>query len=324
MYKCHPLLIGTKENADMDIGRILSRAWEILWKHKVLWIFGIFAGCASTSGGPGNASYTWQTESPKAFEQFSRGFQEIPPAVLATGAILLILGVLLLIVLAIFLGTIGNIGIIKATSQAEEGQEEFTFGGVFNDSLPYFWRVFLLNLLVGVAAFLAILLFIILGVIGSIVTLGIGALCFVPLLCLLAPLGWLLNIFVQQSSIAIVVENLGIMDGLERGWEVFKANLGYMIVMGLILFLGVGLIGGFIISLPVGIIVIPAIFGTVLGGASTGAGLMVAGLCFVLYLPVFIVLNGLLRGYIQASWTLTFLQATDSSQELMEVSEASV
>jgi len=54
----------------MDIGRILSRAWEILWKNKVLWIFGIFAGCASTSGGPGNASYTWQTESPEAFEQF--------------------------------------------------------------------------------------------------------------------------------------------------------------------------------------------------------------------------------------------------------------
>jgi hypothetical protein len=316
-------MIGTKENADMDIGRILSRAWEILWKNKVLWIFGIFAGCASTSGGPGNASYTWQTESPEAFEQFSRGFQEIPPVILAMGVIVFILGILLLVVLAIFLGTIGNIGIIKATSQAEEGQEKFTFGEVFNDSLPYFWRVFLLNLLVGVVAFLAILSFVILGIFGSIVTLGLGALCFVPLLCLLAPLGWLVSIFVQQSNVAIVVENLGIMDGLGRGWDVFKTNLGYMIVMGLILFIGVGLIGGFIIGMPVALIVVPAIFGTALGGASTGAGLMLAGLCFVLYLPVLIVLNGLLRGYIQASWTLTFLQVTDTGQELTEFSEAS-
>ena len=31
----------------MDIGSVLSRAWQIIWKHKVLWIFGILAGCAN-------------------------------------------------------------------------------------------------------------------------------------------------------------------------------------------------------------------------------------------------------------------------------------
>ena len=35
----------------MDYGEVLSRAWRIIWKHKVLWIFGIMAGCTSGSGG---------------------------------------------------------------------------------------------------------------------------------------------------------------------------------------------------------------------------------------------------------------------------------
>jgi hypothetical protein len=46
----------------MNIGEVLSRAWKITWKYKVLWIFGILAGCASGggSGGGGNGlSYTY-------------------------------------------------------------------------------------------------------------------------------------------------------------------------------------------------------------------------------------------------------------------------
>ena len=29
----------------MDYGYALIRAWKITWKYKVLWIFGILAGC---------------------------------------------------------------------------------------------------------------------------------------------------------------------------------------------------------------------------------------------------------------------------------------
>ena len=35
----------------MEIGEVLSRAWQIIWKHKVLWIFGILASCSSSNFG---------------------------------------------------------------------------------------------------------------------------------------------------------------------------------------------------------------------------------------------------------------------------------
>jgi hypothetical protein len=37
----------------MDYGEVLTRAWQIIWKHKVLWIFGIFAGCSGQGGSTG-------------------------------------------------------------------------------------------------------------------------------------------------------------------------------------------------------------------------------------------------------------------------------
>ena len=33
----------------MDFGKILSRAWHIIWNNKIIWLFGIFA---SFLGGP--------------------------------------------------------------------------------------------------------------------------------------------------------------------------------------------------------------------------------------------------------------------------------
>jgi hypothetical protein len=133
----------------------------------------------------------------------------------------------------------------------------------------------------------------------------------VPLLCLLVPIGWVVAVIVEQANIAMVVENLGIGAGLQRGWDVFRNNLGPVIVMALILMLGVSLIGGFIIGLPLVFIIIPAAFGAMSNAPRiAGGSWLVAGLCLVAYLPVLILLNGVLRSFIESAWTLTFLDLT--------------
>lgn len=38
----------------MDFGEVLTRAWRIVWKFKILWIFGIFASCGTHNGGSFN------------------------------------------------------------------------------------------------------------------------------------------------------------------------------------------------------------------------------------------------------------------------------
>jgi hypothetical protein len=310
----------------MDYGDVLKRAWQIIWKHKVLWIFGILAGCSGGGGGGGanNFRSSYQGgESSQQFQPFVDQFQNIPQWMVALFVIILIVVVLLLVVVSIFLGTIGRVGLVRGTQQAEGGAAALTFGELFSGSMPYFWRVFGLNLLVGLAIAVIGVLFAILAIAGTVVTLGLGALCLIPLICVLVPVVWFVSVIVEQASIAIVVENLGVMDGLRRGWELVRANLGTMIVMALILLLGVNVIGGLIIGLPVVLIVIPALVGGAIGGdRALGSGLIFALVCFVAYLPVLLVLSGILRGYIETAWTLTFLRLTAKPAELQVTAEA--
>lgn len=309
----------------MDFGEVLSRAWQVIWKHKVLWIFGILAGCSSTGGAPGNFRVSVQRQaSPEVQRYFDQFFARVPSWQIALIVGILVLIVLVLIVLAIFLSTVGRIGLIRGTRQVDQEVEPLIFGELFNGSLPYFWRVFGLNLLVGIAGFVLALFIIVPLAIFAIVTLGIGLLCIIPLICILIPIGWLVGIIIEQANIAIVIEDEGILAGLQHGWEIFQSNLGAMIVMALILYLGVGLIGGFIIWLPLALVAAPFITGLLVGtNQSVGGGFVLSALCFVAYIPVLIILNGILRGYIESAWTLTYLRLrSKTSQEPQPLPES--
>lgn len=219
------------------------------------------------------------------------------------------LAVLLLIVISIFLGTIGRIGLIKGSYQAEMGAEKLAFGELFSTSLPYFWRVFGLSFLIGLAFFLLIIPLVLLGVI----TAGVALVCLIPLICLLIPVGLAVGILIEQANRAIVLEDLGIIDGLKRGWEIFRANIWQVIVMALILF-GISLVLGIIIALPILIVVFPTIFAFAMGEGRSFTPLYIALACICLYAPISWVLNGILNTFTHSAWTLTYLRLTQKPE----------
>jgi hypothetical protein len=179
---------------------------------------------------------------------------------------------------------------------------------------PYFWRILGLNLLIGVGFFVLILVLVFFFIFASVITIGIGLICLIPLICLLIPAFWVLATFVEMANVAVVVEDLNIIDGIKRGWEVFKDNLGSMVLMGLVLVLG-GFIVGMIIALPLIITMIPLMISVIAyasgdSSAFAGTGAIISGLCCMGYFPVLIVLSGIMRAYISSAWTLTFLRLT--------------
>jgi hypothetical protein len=307
--------MGIKGELEMNYGEVLTRAWQIIWRHKILWIFGILAGCGNAGGGGGsNANVSYQQEAPpdvqRYFDQFFASL-DTWQIVLIVGSIILV--ALILLALVIFLGTIGRVGLVRGTLEAEASIERMSFGDLFRQSLPYFWRVFGLNLLFGLVSFIVVILLFLLFLPLVVITIGLAALCFVPLVCILVPLGLFISLIVQQSGIAIVVEDVGIREGLRRGWAVVRDNLGPMILMGLILVIGVFGIGSFIIGLPFLFIISPAVLAAIFqqpGGAGNllEGGLLVSALCFLGYLPVLLVLSGILRSYYESAWTLTYLR----------------
>lgn len=310
----------------MDFGEVLSRAWKIIWKHKVLWIFGILASCGQGGGGGGGGGGgqsgvdfsggdvtlpPWMENFGNNMEHFFNNLQPLQIILIIIAGIVISL-ILWFIFLA--LSTIGTIGVIDGTREADRGTEKLTFGQIFNATKPYFWRVLLFNFLFGLVMFVLILILVIGLVFLAIGTLGIALICIIPLICLMVPIGWAINVLIIQTNIAIVIEDLSIIDGLKRGWEVSVENIGSVLVMALILMVGGGIIG-LILAVPIFMAFFPLLAGLIAGSAASsanffGGGLIVSAICFISYLPVLILLNGILQTYIYSAWTLTYLRLT--------------
>jgi hypothetical protein len=296
---------------NFNFGEVLTRAWQITWKYKVLWIFGILAGCTNGGGGGGgNTGYSGPSEDwnvPPEIQRFVSSMEDFVYWVADNLWIFIIIGLvfLLLIIISVFLGTIGRIGLIKGSFEAEMGAEKLALGELFSTSMPYFWRVFGLSFLIGLAFFVLIIPLVLVGVL----TAGVGFLCLLPLICILIPVSWAVGVIIEQSNRAIVIENLSLFDGLKRGWEISKSNIGPLIVMGLILF-GITFVLGIIIALPIFIVVFPTIFAFAMGEGQSFTPIYIALACLCLYTPISWLLNGILTTYTQSAWTLTYLRLT--------------
>ncbi len=296
----------------MDFGEVLTKAWKIIWKYKILWLFGIFASCSGGGGGGGGGGSS-------SGVQYSgdpyNNMNYIEPW--AIGLIIAAAVLLMIIIIAIVMAvsTVGRIGLVQGTQLADADDDtQITFGGLFSSMKPYFWRVLGLNLLIGLGFFVIIMILIFIMIFGAIFTLGIGLICLLPLFCLLIPVFWVLTTFIEMANVAVVVEDLSVIDGIKRGWEVFKDNLGEMVLMGLILVFG-GMIVGFIIAMPMILTMIPlmmGVFAAIMGdtAALAAGGVIISGICCLAYLPVLIVISGIIRAYIGTAWTLTYLRLT--------------
>lgn len=310
----------------MDFGEVLTRAWNITWKHKILWLFGILASCGRSAGnfggggGNGQPSVQYQVgpnEIPlppgiqRIFDAIQQVLDRLSPGQIALIVLAVFAVGLFLTAVFVVLSTIGKVGLVKGALMAETSTTPITFGNVFQATKPFFWRMLGLNLLV--AAVFLVLGFLVAGFVAvvTIFTLGIGLLCLLPLLCLLIPLSWLLAIVIEQAQIALVVEDLDVIAAIQRGLEVVRENVGEMILMGLVLVLGVGLLAGWLIALPVIFIIVPVVVGFISQNQNAiGGGLALALTCLVLYFPVYLALQGMLKTFIESSWTLTFLRLT--------------
>lgn len=309
----------------MNYGDVLSKAWKIIWKHKILWLFGVLVGCSASSGGggggssgggAGGGSSNWNVQpgsssflapsTQRALEDFFQFLASIPWWVWVGLVIGLVVLGFILSVLFLMAGSLGQAGVIKGTGMADEAdldEPPLSFGAVFTALKPHYWKVFLLNLGFRLAGFILGLILVVPIILLAVCTCCLG-------LFLLIPIGWLIDVMLNFTTIAIVEEELGVFEAIGRAWHVITRNLVKVLVMFLILSVG-GLIVGVIISLPLLLILIPVGANLVFtAGQSVTVGLILSGLLSLVLIPLLIFLGGVLKAYILASWTLTYRRLT--------------
>jgi hypothetical protein len=199
-----------------------------------------------------------------------------------------------------------TIGVLRA----ERGAEKLSFMELIRESFPFFWRLLGLMLLFAVGIMLVMFAFSALQMIFSVVTLGIGSICLAPLSLLTYPLFFVWYVCMEQSMAAIVVDNMNVLDAAKQGWQVFRENMGAVVVIGLILYLGVSLIAGIaMIPMMVPFFALPFAIGV---EEFNRAILLVAGVCAAIYLPVFAIFQGAMMALMKSGWILTYLRLTRS------------
>jgi hypothetical protein len=194
---------------------------------------------------------------------------------------------------------------------------------LLRDSLPYFWRVLGIFLLVWVGVFGVVFVFLACISVLSVVTLGFGALCAFPLFILFIPVAILVYALVELGMSAVVVDNLGALQALRRAWDLTKQNLGAVTILSILIYLG-SMVMSMIVSIPM---LIPMF------GLFTNAGMQPdpqifenvfrnMALWMLAFSPLYAILQGILLTFMQSIWTLAYMRLVkpqDNIPALVEV-----
>lgn len=249
----------------MSYGAILSRAAQITWRHKVLWLFGLLASLGNRF--QSNVDYDYL---PPELQHWLGDFMTSP------WVIPVLLFFLLLALAMVVLAALGRAALVDQVNWIEEGGTG-TLAGGWQAARRYGWRVFWIGFLLGLPSLLLImaglmpLLLLTLPLVvdalrGVPVTpptedllLGITFGCFLPACCLAVVLAVVLDLLRTLAERVCILEDYGIWESITGGWRLMRAQVGQVAVLWLILVLAGLLLVIAIIVVVVVVLVFPAI-----------------------------------------------------------------
>jgi len=294
----------------MDYGKVLRRAWNIVWEHKFLILLGVLVALSGGGGSGVSASgagnFDWGAQGPRVPPPRELPeFPEMPelgrdlgiPVLPAIVLIVVLIGLALLLGLVVWVvSTIARGGLIAGVDAIDAGSPS-SFGPAWNAGWRKGWTLLgigILPTIPGLVVFLA-------GLAGMGIALDLGrafegqvgvrsvfglAAVLVALACVAMPFVVLLSVLRTFANRACVLEGLGVTDAYRRGLAVLINNIGPAVVV-LLIQIGIDVLLGIAMILP---------------------GIMIA-LCCVLW-PLFLLIRGAIAAYFSTLWTLAWREWT--------------
>lgn len=304
----------------MDYTAILKKSWNVTWRFKILWLFGLFAGAGGGSLGGGSSSWRGNSTSMQGLPNGMSTAQV--QAFVERHSFVLIVAALFLVLLGLFffiISVAARGGLIHLVNEAEEGREVRASAG-WHAGFSKWWRVFgvgfladlpIVILVMVLAAFVAVIGF------GAYVSSrgtgqGIGAALatgFVGLCCVgvvffaaVAFLGVTLGITKELAFRYVVLEDRRVIEALKAGWRDLWAKRGSFVMY--LIQVGVGIAFGVVVAIVAVMTLVP-------GGVLIFMGSVPAGaLLVVLAVLVLMVPSAVYGAFYHAVWTIFFRRMT--------------
>jgi len=309
----------------MDLGYILRRAWEVTWRHKVLWLFGFLVALGSGTLAQSNVNYKSTTgELPPEVQHTIYEFVTSPYFVVAIVALVL-LGIVIGLVLA-FVGALGRAALVDQVREAEEDGTPSASAG-FQAGRQHTWPVFLIRFLLRLPVGMLILVGAVPTLVGVfsmvsslrpgaspssdiLLTLGSTFACLFPTVCLALLLSIPLGVLERLSIRACVLEGRPLGESFRRGWSVLTDNLGAIALLWLIL-VGIGIGVALVVGLPLAmvsfVVLVPVLLTTIF------SSILAVALMFVVSLVVWLIgaaIRSVAETFTSATWTLAYRELT--------------
>jgi hypothetical protein len=323
--------------------KILKRAFNITVNYRALWIFGILLALTTGSGsGNGGSTNTHGSSTPSApnfnWQNPFSGFPNVAPEVinLWIGAAI---GLACLVMILIVVGTIARYvsetALIRMVdAQENSGEKQSVRQGFRLGWSRMAWKMFLMDVLVGLSFTIIFLLLFALAalpllvwltqntpleVLGTIISAGLILL----LIFALIVTGLAVTLILLFARRICALEDLGPIASLRRGYQMVRQRLSDVVMMGVMMF-GIGLLW-VIVTIPVilAVIIVAAVIsglpalliGSIVGIFTQGATPWIAAA--IVGVPIFliiVIIPGALMGgwqqvFTSSAWTLTYREA---------------
>ena len=314
----------------MDYGELVTRAWNITWKNKFLWVLGFLAALTSAGSNSNSFQYTMDESD----------FVNNPEMAAQMGAMVMVMMCVFMIIGLILwlLSVAARGGLIDGVNRIDDG-ETITLGEAFSAGTSKIWRLIgvyilaylpliLISFVIGIVAVMAIGGSVALGTLAQnpeeaalaiAGSMGILGLCLCLLICALIPIGLVLYFIAEFGARAAVMEDMGVVESIKKGWQVFKDNLGPVILLWLLV-----VVAGLIIGVVLGIVLIPfslivfaPAFVSAFSGDGAFSGLSIAwaiggSLCLGI---IGALLMSVVQTWFSAIWTLAYKEFIGKSPD---------
>lgn len=295
-----------------DLGDVLTRMVKIGWKHKVLWLWQMLPGLLMIVFMPVMflANPGFMMFMPEPYSQYAN----------EPWVILVFMGLMFVLVIpSVFLGIIAQLTTTYGALKAEKGAEQLGFKELFQESLPYFWRVFGLYAIFIGTWMVVWFGFMIIFMAGSMITMGLASFCFMPIFFLLIPVLLVGYSILEFAQAAIIADDMKILDAIKHGWELFRANWLGIVIFTLILYFGMTVISS-VLFMPMSLLpmVMMPFLMSAQGEPSVWMMIAFAGF-FSLMIFVIYVVQGILMAFFQSAWAVLYLRLKGTANDATDM-----
>lgn len=301
---------------------MLKIAWQVTWRNKFLWFFGLFAALIGNGGafnlGIKNLNRveeggTWLSNMKEIMHSWTLRFNPVglKEAVVAFDAlaVTLIIIVIAIVILLIWLAVSSQGALVTGISGVLRSRPG-KFGEVFHKGTSKFWPVLLLNVVfsVGITAILVLLSlpFFILYVnsresyIWQTMILILSFIVYVPMAVIF-------SLVINYALIYVMTEGKHIADALKEAWKLFAKNWLISVEAGLVLFL-VNVLTSLLLVVVVVFVALPFVLLGLIASAlaSNGFFWLVVVLGLLTFIAMLFLYGAMWNVFQMTSWMLLF------------------